>query len=185
MSVSELLVAIIGTALPDSDAANKSLVAFTCIFIAFFAATWGPLCWVVTGEIFPLRTRAKSIAMSAASNWLWNFGIAYATPYLVDDAPGSANLGSKVFFIWGGFNALCFFFAYYFVYETKGLTLEQIDELYEVAPNAWSSKSFVPTDHNFSRKVAGNEVYDNKIDETRVEDNKAGFFEKSSVDMSV
>jgi sugar porter (SP) family MFS transporter len=157
MCTSELIIAIVGTAAPGSDAANKCLIAFTCLFIAFFAATWGPICWVIIGEIFPLRTRGKSVAMSTASNWLFNFAIAYATPYLVDDAPGSARLGAKVFFIWGGCNFLCFFFAFFMVYETKGLTLEQVDEMYEEVPNAWSSKPFVPTDHKFTKALHAND----------------------------
>lgn len=180
MCVSELLIAIIGTA-TDSTAANKCLIAFTCIFIAFFAATWGPLCWAVVSEIFPLRVRAKSVALSTASNWLWNFGIAYATPYLVDDTPGSADLKSKVFFIWGGCNFLCFLFAFCFVYETKGLTLEQVDELYDTVPNAWNSRNFIPTEHNFSRKIAGDEVYDEtKPVNENVEDAEKGLFEQIS-----
>nr|QFR37063.1 MFS transporter [Cyberlindnera americana] len=179
MCVSELLIAIIGVS-TQSDAANKCTVAFTCIFIAFFAATWGPVAWVIVGEIMPLRTRAKSVAISTASNWLWNFGIAYATPYLVDDTPGSAGLGSNVFFIWGGCNLLCFFFAFYFVYETKNLTLEQVDELYENVQYAWKSKSFVPTEHTFSRKVAGDDVYDNKASEKNIEDVKGGILESNS-----
>jgi len=99
------------------------------------------------------RVRGKSIAISTASNWLFNWAIAYATPYLVDDAPGSAKLGSHVFFIWGGANFLCFFFAYFFVYETKGLSLESVDELYETYSHAWKSRGFVPTDHKFSKEV--------------------------------
>ncbi|CAR25434.1 sugar porter family MFS transporter [Lachancea thermotolerans CBS 6340] len=143
MCVSELIVAAVGTALPDSFSANKTLIAFSCTFIASFAATWGPLAWVVVGEIFPLRVRAKSVAVCAASNWLFNFAIAYATPYLVDSE--HANLQSKVFFIWGGCTFLCFLFVYFFIYETKGLTLEQIDELFETCPSARYSKSFVPS----------------------------------------
>jgi MFS transporter, SP family, sugar:H+ symporter len=61
-----------------------------------------PCAWVVTGEIFPLKVRAKSLSMTTASNWLLNWAIAYATPYMVDSGPGNANLQSKVFFIWGG-----------------------------------------------------------------------------------
>ncbi|CAM9014175.1 unnamed protein product [Wickerhamomyces anomalus] len=180
MCTSELLIAIIGVA-TKSDAANKCLIAFTCIFIAFFAATWGCDAWVVIGEIFPLRTRAKSIAISTASNWLWNFAIAYATPYLVDDAPGSARLQSKVFFIWGGCNFLCILFAFLFVYETKGLSLEAVDELYESVPNAWKSAGFIPTEHNYSRKVAGDEVFDErKATITNVEDAKGGILEQRS-----
>ncbi|GAA6059049.1 hypothetical protein JCM10212_001274 [Sporobolomyces blumeae] len=79
------------------------------LYLAFFAATWGPFAWVVTGEIYPTATRGKQMSMSTASNWLWNFGIGYATPYLVDKAPGSAGLQSRVFLIWGGhvYSASC------------------------------------------------------------------------------
>lgn len=143
MCVSEFLVAIIGTAIPDSHAANKTLIAFSCTFIASFAATWGPLAWVVVGEIYPLRVRGKSVAICAGSNWLFNFVIAFITPYLVDE--DRANLRSKVFFIWGGCTFLCIIFVYFFVYETKGLTLEEIDELYDTVNDARKSRGFVPT----------------------------------------
>lgn len=146
MCVSQFIVAIVGVA-GGGDSAQKVLVAFTCIFIAFFAATWGPAAWVVVGELFPLRTRAKSVAMCVASNWLWNWAIAYATPYMVDSDEG--NLGTNVFFVWGGCNLLCFFFAWYWVYESKGLSLEQIDELYENVSHAWRSAGFVPSKHAF------------------------------------
>lgn len=154
MAVSQLIVAITGVA-TKSEASKKILVAFTCTSIASFAATWGPACWVIVGEIFPLRTRAKSAAISTASNWLWNWGIAYATPYLVDSGKGNANLGTKVFFIWGGFNVICGLFAYFFVYETANLSLEQIDEMYERVDKAWNSPSFVPSEHAFRDHQSG------------------------------
>jgi len=78
MAVSQLLVAVLGTATTGQDAegnilvynvaAQKAGVAFVCIFIFFFAATWGPLGWVVTGEIFPLKFRAKGLSMTTATN---------------------------------------------------------------------------------------------------------------------
>ncbi|GEQ67221.1 hypothetical protein JCM33374_g885 [Metschnikowia sp. JCM 33374] len=146
MCVSQLIVAVVGVA-TDSKAANQVLIAFCCIFIAFFAATWGPTAWVVCGEIYPLRTRAKSIAMCTASNWLLNWAIAYATPYMVDADKG--NLGTNVFFIWGGCNFFCLIFAYFMIYETKGLSLEQVDELYERVPSARKSPGFIPSEHAF------------------------------------
>ncbi|CAH2354207.1 galactose transporter [[Candida] railenensis] len=150
MCVSEFIIAIVGTAVPDTNTSgNKVLVAFTCTFIAAFAASWGPACWAVVGEIFPLRTRAKSVAMSTSSNWLWNWAIAYATPYLVNTGPGNAGLQKKVFFVWGGCNFLCILFAWAFVYETKGYTLEQVDEMYESVDQAWQSPSWVPSEHAF------------------------------------
>ncbi|KAF8757936.1 MFS monosaccharide transporter [Rhizoctonia solani] len=126
------VLAIIGVTISvENQAGQKVLIAFVCIYIAFFAATWGPIAWVVTGEIFPLAIRAKAMSMSTASNWLWNFGIGYATPYLVNDGPGNANLGVKVFFIWGSTCVGCLLFTYFLIPETKGLSLEQIDILYQ------------------------------------------------------
>lgn len=150
MSVSQLIVSIVGVAAGEtSDSANKCLVAFVCIFIAAFAASWGPLCWAVVAETYPLRVRQKSIALCTASNWLWNWGIGYATPYMVDSGKGNANLGSKVFFIWGGCNIIGGLFVYFMVFESKGLTLEQVEEMYAKVPHAWNSPSFIPTEHAF------------------------------------
>jgi hypothetical protein len=57
--------------------------------------------------------------------------IAVITPYMVGNSPGSANLGPKVFFIWGSFCILSLLFAYFLVPEMKGLTLEQVDKMME------------------------------------------------------
>jgi len=146
MCVCQFIVAITGTvAGTENLAAQKALIAFICIYIFFFASSWGPCAWVVTGEIFPLKVRAKSLSMTTASNWLLNWAIAYSTPYIVGTGPGDANLGSKVFFIWGGCCFICIAFIYFMVYETKGLALEQVDELYAKVPHAWQSKGFQPT----------------------------------------
>ncbi|KII85851.1 hypothetical protein PLICRDRAFT_44270 [Plicaturopsis crispa FD-325 SS-3] len=132
MCICEYLVAIIGVTISvDNVAGQKVLIAFVCIYIAFFASTWGPIAWVVTGEIFPLNVRAKAMSLSVASNWLWNFGIGYATPYLVNKAPGSAGLEAKVFFIWGTTCFCCIIFTYFCIPETKGLSLEEIDIMYQ------------------------------------------------------
>jgi hypothetical protein len=124
--------------------AQKALVAFVCIYIFFFACSWGPVAWVVTGEIFPLGVRAKGLSMTTASNWLLNWAIAYSTPYLVNGGKGNANLGAKIFFLWGGCCLICAFFVWGMIYETKGLSLEEVDELYERVGSAWKSNDFVP-----------------------------------------
>ncbi|BGP57103.1 hypothetical protein JCM8202_000545 [Rhodotorula sphaerocarpa] len=131
MAVSQLIVAITGAAVSaNNEAGQKVLVAFVCIFIAHFAAIWGPFAWVITAEIIPNTARSKGVSLTTGSQWLLNFAIGYATPYLVDNGPGKAGLGSHVFFIWGGFCVVGFVFAWFFVAETKGLSLEQIDLLY-------------------------------------------------------
>lgn len=72
MLVCEFIVGAVGTALPNDMAAVRCLIAFICIYIFFFASTWGPAAWVVIGEIYPIPIRSRGIALSTASNWLWN-----------------------------------------------------------------------------------------------------------------
>jgi SP family sugar:H+ symporter-like MFS transporter len=100
---------------------------------------------VVTGEIFPLKVRAKALSMTTATNWLLNWAIAFSTPYLVNYGEGNANLQSKIFFIWFGCCFLCIAFVYFMIYETKGLTLEQIDELYDEVTVASKSTAWLPS----------------------------------------
>jgi MFS family permease len=132
MLICEFIIAIVGTVAEGSQAASYCLIVFTCFYIFFFASTWGPAAWVVIGEIFPLPIRAKGVALSTASNWLWNFVIGYITPYMVDSNEG--NMKSKVFFVWGATCTLCVVFSYFLVWETKGLSLEQVDRMLEEVP---------------------------------------------------
>ncbi|KAN0098412.1 putative glucose transporter rco-3 [Hyaloscypha variabilis] len=141
------IVGGVSTALPGNTSANQALVAFTCLFGFFFNFSWGPCAWVVTGEIFPLKARAKALSMTTASNWLFNWALGFATPYLVNKGHGDAGLGSKIWFLWASFCYLGAVFAALFIYETKGLTLEQVDELYETVDKAWKSRGFVPKLH--------------------------------------
>jgi MFS family permease len=155
MCASQFLVAMLGTLTtgqnPDNGdiivynvMAQKAGIAFICIYIFFFASTWGPLAWVVCGELFPLKTRAKSLSMTTATNWLWNWAIAYSTPYLVKWGPGNANLQSKIFFVWFGACFICIAFVWSFIYETKNLTLEEVDELYHDVQIAHKSTKWSP-----------------------------------------
>lgn len=154
MCVSQLIVAVCGTVSSGQHengeiyvtnlSGQKAAVAFVCIYIFFFASTWGPLAWVVTGEIFPLRTRANSLSITTATNWLLNWAIAYATPYLVNYGDGYANLQSKIFFVWFGACFICILFVWLMIYETKGLSLEQVDQLYAEVSNARESAKWTP-----------------------------------------
>ncbi|KAF6818237.1 hexose transporter [Colletotrichum plurivorum] len=165
MCVSQFLVAMLGTLTTGQDEsgniivynlpAQKAAIAFVCIYIFFFASTWGPLAWVVNGEIFGLKTRAKSLSLSTATNWLLNWAIAYSTPYLVNYGDGYANLQSKIFFVWFAACFLCIAFVWFFIYETKGLTLEEVEELYTEVSVASKSVGWRPS--TTFRELAGTE----------------------------
>lgn len=118
MVICQFIVAIVGTVLPNDPSAITAMIAFICIYIFFFASTWGPGAWVVIGEIFPLQIRSRGVGLSTASNWLWNCIIAIITPYMVD--ADKANLGPKVFFVWGSLCTCCLVYAYFLIPETKG-----------------------------------------------------------------
>jgi len=127
-----------GVQVAQNIGAVNAQVAFIAIFIFFFATTWGPGAWVLIGEIFPLPIRSRGVALSTASNWLWNTIISVITPYLV--GPDEANLRSSVFFLWGSLCTCAFVYAYFLVPETKGLTLEQVDRMFEETTPRKSSK---------------------------------------------
>lgn len=142
--------------LPDNIGAVNAQIAFICIFIFWFASTWGPGAWVVIGEIFPLPIRSRGVGLSTASNWLWNTIIAVVTPFLVGEKRG--NLKSKVFFLWGSLCTCAFVYAYFLIPETKGLSLEQVDKMMEETTPRTSAK-WKPTTtfaggNNYNEKAA-------------------------------
>ncbi|KAK3390254.1 putative transporter protein [Podospora didyma] len=156
MIITQFIVAIVGVTagrtelvngkeIVVNDSAVKAMIAFICIYIFSFATTWGPVGWVIIGECFPLPIRSRGVGISTASNWFWNCIIAVITPYMVGNDPGSANLGPKVFFIWGSLCFLSLTFAYFLVPEMKGLTLEQIDKMMEETSPRTSAKWSVAT----------------------------------------
>ncbi|EAL85732.1 sugar porter family MFS transporter [Aspergillus fumigatus Af293] len=138
MVVCQFIVAIVGTVDGSNKSAVSAEISFICIYIFFFASTWGPGAWVVIGEIYPLPIRSRGVALSTASNWLWNCIIAVITPYMVDTDKG--NLKAKVFFIWGSLCACAFVYTYFLIPETKGLTLEQVDKMMEETTPRTSAK---------------------------------------------
>ncbi|PLB49317.1 putative MFS monosaccharide transporter [Aspergillus steynii IBT 23096] len=138
MVICQFIVAIVGTVDGSNKNAVSAEISFICIYIFFFASTWGPGAWVVIGEIYPLPIRSRGVALSTASNWLWNCIIAVITPYMVDKDRG--DLKAKVFFIWGSLCACAFVYTYFLIPETKGLTLEQVDKMMEETTPRTSAK---------------------------------------------
>jgi len=180
MLICEFIVAIIGVTAGRLEQHNTSavsaMIAFICIYIAFFATTWGPGAWVLIGEIFPLPIRSRGVGLSTASNWLWNCIIAVITPYLVGKDKGEANLGAKVFFLWGSLCTACFVYAYILIPETKGLSLEQVDRMLEettprtsaawVPHNTFASEMGVTEKGELAPAVVEHVQHTNKADHT-------------------
>ncbi|GAA5941389.1 hypothetical protein JCM1841_002950 [Sporobolomyces salmonicolor] len=138
----QIIAGALATALPDDPTAGKALIFASTWFIAGFAASWGPLGWVVAAEQFPLKIAPYCVALATASNWLNNFIIALIVPYITD--ADYANLQAKITFIWAGCIALFTIYVFFAIPETKGLSLVQVDELYLTRVPAWRSANWVP-----------------------------------------
>jgi SP family sugar:H+ symporter-like MFS transporter len=81
-------------------------------------------------------------------------------------------LGAKVFFVWGTCCFFCILFVYFFIYETKGLTLEQVDSLYSEVGNAWRSKGWKPQ-VTFREEVRRKSVVEGNVSAEHVEKYRA------------
>ncbi|KAL4944231.1 hypothetical protein BDV06DRAFT_233700 [Aspergillus oleicola] len=106
--------------------------ALVCIFLfaAFFQFGWGPVCWIYASEIPTIRLRSLNVSFAAATQWLFNFVVARAVPNML--ATVGAN-GYGAYIIFSCFCFSMFVFVWFFVPETKGLSLEKMDELFGVA----------------------------------------------------
>lgn len=102
-------------------AAIISVIALT-IYIAFFSATWGPVMWVMIGEVFPLNIRGLGNSFASVINWAANMVVSLTFPSLLD------FFGTGSLFI--GYGVLCFvsiWFVHKFVFETRNRSLEEIE----------------------------------------------------------
>lgn len=89
-------------------------------FVVFFGATWGPVVWVLLGEMFPNRVRATALAVAAAAQWVANFAITMTFPIF-------ANIGlTFAYGFYASMALLSLVFVYFRVPETRGMELEDM-----------------------------------------------------------
>lgn len=108
----------------NQPAATRGIIVCSYLFVCSFAITMGPVSWTYPAEIFPMRVRAKAVSVSTAANWAFNFALAWAVP------PGLSNIAYKTYFIFGTFNFAAFIHIFFCFPETKGRTLEEIEEVF-------------------------------------------------------
>lgn len=102
------------------------------LFVIGFGASWGPLVWVLLGEIFPSRIRGKALGVAAAAQWIANFLITVSFPAM---SGWSLPLTYAMYAL---FAALSFFYVWWKIPETKGMELEQTETLF--VPKAKAAK---------------------------------------------
>ena len=109
----------LSTAILGSSSANVALVAAN-LFVVAFGMSWGPVVWVLLGEMFPNRMRAAALSLAAGAQWVANWIITVSFPTLKDWSLALA------YGLYAGFALLSFFFVLKWVEETKGKQLEDM-----------------------------------------------------------
>jgi MFS transporter, SP family, sugar:H+ symporter len=101
-------------------------------YIAFFAFSWGPVMWVMLGEMFPNQYRGAALALCGMAQWGANFLITISFPILLSAIGLGLSYGIYAFF-----GVVAYFFVKFFIKETKGRTLEDMSrEEYDLEKGA-------------------------------------------------
>jgi SP family xylose:H+ symportor-like MFS transporter len=115
---------------------SLGMLALICmlVYVAAFAMSWGPVAWVLLAEMFPNDIRGKALAVAVAAQWISNYLVSSTFPmmdknsYLLEQF----NHGFA-YWIYGFMGLLAMLFIWKYIPETKGKTLEDMN-------NLWSEK---------------------------------------------
>ena len=116
-----LMLWALGSLFAGSQLSSLLTVVFLGLYIIFFGVSWGPVVWVMLGEIFPSHFRGVGIGLSGIVNWLANLLVALTFPLLLQ------KLGTFLFVIYAVIGVFAFIFVKKAVIETSKKSLEQIE----------------------------------------------------------
>lgn len=107
------------------QSAANAFIAFAVLHLAFYSMFWGPTPWIFCSENFPQHLRAKCISLCAATNWLWNFLLSFFSNKI------ATEYKTFIMLIFGSVLVFAAVFSYLVVPELRGLSLEQVEEMYQ------------------------------------------------------
>lgn len=108
-----------------SNIIGISTLIFIIIYTASFMMSWGPICWVLISEIFPNKIRGQAVAIAVAAQWAANYLISSTYPIMMEYSSG------LTYGFYGLMSVLSAIFVWKFVPETKGKTLEQMEDAWK------------------------------------------------------
>ncbi|WAO94606.1 Hypothetical protein NCS54_01219700 [Fusarium falciforme] len=108
----------------NHQAAGWAAICMVWLFVVHFGYSWGPCAWIIIAEIWPLSTRPYGTSLGASSNWMNNFIVGQVTPDMLD----GITYGTYILF--GLLTYIGAAFIYFFVPETKRLSLEEMDLIF-------------------------------------------------------
>lgn len=124
---------VIGIAFHSGQTSGPLVLVFILVYVAAFAISLGPVVWVLLSEIFPNRIRGRATAIASMSLWAADYIVSQSFPPMLNTA-GPA----MTFWIFGVLSLVTFLFTWRVVPETKGKSLEEIEDV-------WSAKAKAET----------------------------------------
>lgn len=125
-AVMGVCMVVVGALFYTDHLDNYWVLAAVFVYIAAFACTWGAVLWVYVAEIFSNKIRGSATSFAIFGNWTANAIVSWTFPVML------AQMGAPLtFFIYGVINFLMIAFVAKYVFETKGVALEQVEQMYE------------------------------------------------------
>ncbi|WP_136482859.1 D-xylose transporter XylE [Cognatitamlana onchidii] len=102
------------------------------LYVASFALSWGPVVWVLLSEIFPNKIRGKAMAVAVAAQWISNYLVSLTFPMMNDNTQLTEQFNHGfAYWVYGIMSLLAMWFVWKFVPETKGKTLEEMENIWK------------------------------------------------------
>jgi len=128
MAICMIIVAAVVTETPGGNTKSEpvgiAVVFLLFLFALFYKPSWGATVWIWTSEIFSMNVRAQAVGMASQTQNVANLIVQQFFPTFLN------NCGFYAFYMFAGINILLAAFVWFFIPETKGVTLEEIDTLF-------------------------------------------------------
>ncbi|KAI8062140.1 general substrate transporter [Gongronella butleri] len=115
---------LFGHSWPQHQAEGWLCVAMIYVYVYIFGTSYGPIPYIVGSELFPLRVKAKAMAITTSAHWLFTFIMGFIAPSILAKSPPA------MFFMFAGFGVLSFLFVLFILPETKGKTAMEVDAMF-------------------------------------------------------
>ncbi|KAK4117857.1 general substrate transporter [Canariomyces notabilis] len=152
----QLIIAVVYDKNPGTTATGTVTVALSCLYMMSYNGMIATYAWLAGGEIPSQRLRSYTFGLAAAVGFFGAWLTTFTAPYFIN--PQSLNWGPRYGYIWFPSCCVALLWIFFFLPETKGRTLEEIDEMFEARLPARKFKGYVCVGHVATQKAVGEEV---------------------------
>lgn len=119
------------------QATGTASLLFMLLYVACFAYSWGPVCWVLLAEIFPNSIRSKALALAVAAQWIANYLVSWTFPMMDGNSALVARFHHGfAYWLYGLMALLAAGLVWKLLPETKGKSLEEMEAIWRREPAA-------------------------------------------------